>query len=267
MFQPDQQSSYFHLLHDQHRHYLSLLTESHRSLARQYETLAAIQLSLAQRHDTHMPRYHKKYLQWSRATTKKAIQSLEREQERLEWYLRQCGDLIASYERTVAAAPGRRTGHGTQVPYPVTPLSMPDMPWLPSTDDVEEQPKYWDLSMLRERGGSAASIPSADSGFYEASILSQPLTHACAGITPPTTTMSPISQPRNNSFPSENDTLENLGSMSSPAKAGAGRQRRYSENAIQSIERRFALPKTHIRVRSVEQIPAFDRVASVPGVF
>ena len=59
-----------------------------------------------------------------------------------------------------------------QAPYPVTPFLMPTMPWFSSIEATAEQPKYWDLSMLREREGSTTSIPSADSGFYEPSIFS-----------------------------------------------------------------------------------------------
>jgi hypothetical protein len=142
---------------------------------------------------------------------------------------------------------------------------MPTMPWFSSTEDVEEQPKYWDLSMLRERRRSTASVPSADFGFYEPSNSSQRLLHACANVSSPAAMTSPIFQPRQNSFQSENDVVGELELIPSPAKAGTWRQRRYSENAIQLIEDRLASPKSHNRVHSVDQIPVFDRIASVEG--
>ena len=267
MFQPYLRLSYLYLLHDQRRYYTSLLTKSHRSLGKQYQRLAEIQLSLAQRHESHMLRREKKHLQWSRSKVKKAIQSLEREHECLEEHLRQCGDVIASYVQTTTTdTPAKWAGYYTQPPYPITPVStMTTMPRFPSTEDDKEQPKYWDLSMLRERGGSTASVPSADSGFHEPSIFSQPLPHPCVSGSPPAAAMFPSPQPRQNSFQSEDDTVGELEPMPLPAKTGAMRQRRYSENAIQLIESRFAAPKSHNRVRSVEQIPALDRVTSVPG--
>lgn len=262
MFQPCQQLSNLYLLYDQHRYYASLFSESHRSLVKQYRKLAEIQLTLAERHEIHMLRREKKYLQWSRSKVKKEIQVLERQQECLERCLRRCGDLITSYAQTATtttATPGRWTRYYcTQVPYPMSYFStMPTVSQFSGMKDAEELPKYWDLSMLRERGGSTASVPSADSGFYEPSLYSQPLSHACASASPPAALMSLISQPRQNSFQSESDVIGELESMPSPERPGAGRQRRYSENAIQLIESRFASPKTHNRVQSVEQMPVF----------
>lgn len=266
MFQPFFQVSYRNLLHEQHRYYTKLLIESHRKSVKQYKRLAELELTIAQRHENNMPRKEKKWSQWSRAITKKAIKDLEQQQVCLHEYLRQCGDLITSYDQSNAvAAAGRWIGHLPPIPYPngICPM-VPSSPFGTASEDSEEPPKYWDLSMLRERGGSSGSYPSEDSG-YEPPTYFQPSVHSFTNCSPQMSAKSPTFHPRQDSFQSENDPVAELGIMSSPTRTGAeirepGR-RRYSENAIQLIESRLDVPKSHKRIRSVEQIPRFDRIS------
>ena len=217
---------------------------------------------MSKRYETQMPRKEKKYLQWSRSITKKAIRDLERQQIWLLEHLRQCEALINSFAHTQdRAVTGWWTRNSPPVPYPIRPLSvMPTVPQTLESEGAGQQPQYWDLSMLRERKASCASIPSADSGFYEPTLCAQPIPCALDNTEARDFETSPITQPRQNFLQSENDLVSELGM---PTRVGAelhSPRRRYSENAIQIIESRLATPKTHSRVRSVEQIPAFDRV-------
>ena len=259
MFHFYQQLSYFNLLCEQHRYHTDVLSNSHQALGNQYRRLADLELAMSRRHETRMPRKEKKYLQWSRSTTKKAIRDLERQQVWLREHLRQCEDLINSFAHTKdKAATGWWTGNSPPVSYPISTLSaMPTVPQTLESEDAGQQPQYWDLSMLREREASCASIPSADSGFYE---LTQPIPYAVDNTGTRAFETSLITQTKQNSLQSENDLVSELGM---PTRVGAelhSPKRRYSENAIQIIESRLATPKTHSRVRSVEQIPVFDRV-------
>ena len=252
-----QQLAYFNLLCEQHRYQTDVLGNSHRTLASQYRRLAELDLAVATRHETKMPRKEKKYLQWFRSITKKSIQDLERQQMCLRESLRRCEALIDSYApATERAATGWWTGHPPPVPYPTTPLSALPIPQTLGSQDAGELPNYWDLSVLRERGGSCASVPSADSGFREPPAFAHPLPHTLYN----TVESSLPFQRRQNSPQSENDSVAELGTATSVGAELRSPRRRYSENAIQIVESRLAAPKTHTRIRSVEQIPVFDRV-------
>lgn len=262
MFHFYQQLTYFNLLCEQHRYHTNVLSSSHRALGNQYRRLAELELAIAKRHETHMTRKEKKHLQWARWITKKAIQDLERQQVWLREHLRQCEALINSCAHTTdKAATGWWTGNSPPVPYPMSPLSpMPIVPRTFESEDVGQQPKYCDLSMLRESRGSCASIPSADSGFHEPPAFAQPPQCTLDNTGSRGFDSSLISQPRQNSFQSKKDSVAELGMPTSVGAELRRPRRRYSENAIQIIESRLATPKAHNRVRSVEQIPVFDRV-------
>ena len=252
--------TYLTLLYEQHRYYTELLGDSHRALGRQYKRLAELELALAQRHETHMPRREKKYLQWSRAKVKKSIRDIERQQEYLHEYLRQCGDLIHSHAGGASAWRDRGRSPVVQPPYPVTPID----PHWPAFDDIDQCPKYWDLSMLREREASTASIPSADSGFYEPSTYDQFERRDSTRTSTELSATSPVFQPRQNSFQFETDAFEDLGSSASPTKEGAKLPtvtRRYFEDAGRSIHNRLASSMTHSRARSANQLFVLQREA------
>ena len=256
---------YLNLLYDRHRYFTDLVNDSRRTLERQYERLAKIETAIVQRYESQMPRKQKKQLQWSRAKTKRSIQDIERQQFYLRGWIRHYEEIMGA-----CAYAGSMSGWNNpapQLPYPVTPFSAISTVQLTiMIGDCEEPTKYWDLSILRERGGSAASVPSADSGFYEPSAYSRTVQHDLGSVSPFAAAISPSVHPRQDSFHSENGTIGELCMMPSPTKVGAEvhgsrhNQRRYSENAMQLIESRIASPKGRSRVRSVDQIPSFDRV-------
>ncbi|TKA33605.1 hypothetical protein B0A50_00441 [Salinomyces thailandicus] len=174
--------------------------------------------------------------------------------------------------------------------HPFTPYSpvaanpwMAPAPTMMSSFNANEavvrqrpRPQYWDLSMLRERRPSPDGS-SADSGFHEPAIVGGQLSSVAAEepsdpdhvyahelmstATQPSGSAANLPTPgteRRASGSSERiDNLPDLpSSPTSPTKMGAeatvsGHTRRYSENAIQIIESRLAVPKSQQRGASV----------------
>lgn len=173
------------LLREQHRYYTAELARTHQELSKLYRKLARTERSLDQRVDRDLSRREKKHHQWARSLGKSNIQSLETQQASLHDYLRQCNNLLASFEpQATPSCPSTPwSGHLPPSPYPFTPLTPPT-PWAQACFGDQPfqhqwpRPQYWDLSMLRERRGSAHapsfSASTADSGFCEPAMYAQP---------------------------------------------------------------------------------------------
>ncbi|KAK5121401.1 hypothetical protein LTR85_005233 [Meristemomyces frigidus] len=268
------------LLHEQYRFYTAELGRTHQGLSKLYRKLARIERVLAAREERTLTRKDKKKIQWTRTVTRDTVHKLEAQQAGLHEYLRQCGDLIASYGSTSIASvyhlpPTPWTAHLPPSPYaaPFSPYSpVAANPWtsVPARpciggDGVQQGPQYWDLSMLRERRQSSPNASSADSGFYEPAMYAQPFdlegasdpNHVFAHeLMSPGSTYSSHAEAsagsKKSSF-SEGDDLPELPNspVSPSARLGAdiakgtttGHRRRYSENAIQLIEDRLAAPR------------------------
>lgn len=246
------------LLHYQHRLYTSELASSHRTLSKWYKKLERIERGLSDWKDRGLKRKDKKKLEWARATTKTAVSDAEAHQALLHDYLRQCSDLIASYSPQFF--------QGAQVPWSASPLSptadtfapggeVPPTPWTAGPFEERtawsvEEPQYWDLSMLRER--RPPSIGTPDSGYHESA------NDMTARVNE--TGSSRITAPSHRSSVSDKDELPEM-VPSSPAKLGAEapmspHRRRYSENAIATIESRLT------KASRVESVPPSNRTSS-----
>jgi hypothetical protein len=114
--------------------------------------------------------------------------------------------------------------------------------------------------MLRERQPPVlAGTP--DSGFDEPLGQGALNGEVTAGVTDSARSLDRITAPSNRSSISEKDILPELAAPSSPAKLGAEapkslHRRRYSENAIATIEHRLA------KASRVESVPPCNRTAS-----
>jgi hypothetical protein len=246
------------LLHYQHRLYTSELASSHRTLSELYKKLERTERGLSDWKDRGLQRKDKKKLEWARATTKTAVRDAEAHQALLHDYLRQCSDLIASYSPQFF--------QGAQVPWSASPLSptadtfapggeVPPTPWTAGPFEERtawsiEESQYWDLSMLRERQPPSTGTP--DSGFHESA------NEMTASVNE--TGSSRITAPSNRSSVSDKDEVPEL-APSSPAKLGAEvplspHRRRYSENAIATIESRLT------KASRVESVPPSNRTSS-----
>ncbi|KAK5107593.1 hypothetical protein LTR62_000987 [Meristemomyces frigidus] len=271
------------LLHTQHYYYTSELAKTHQTLSKRYKKLGRVEKALSERDERGLNRKEKKKLQWAKSVTKSTIQKLEEQRAYLQVYLRQCNDLIAAYEPSIYHLPTTPwTAHLPQSPcMPFTPYSAVGRnPWHTAAASRELQ--YWDLSMLRERRRSSPNDSSADSGFYEPALrnLGAEAEHVFAheimsgSIYSPAEGamfMSGIRSKKSSMSSEKKDDVPKL--MKSPPvaimKAGAmdsageamGHRRRYSENAIQLIERRLATPSGHQRGPSVGPVPS-DRTRS-----
>lgn len=259
------------LLYQQHHHYTVELGETHQALSKLYKKLAKVERTLAEREERELSRSDKKKRQYTRALSKRAVTNLESKQASLHDHLRQCNDLIASFEQgTYYNSP--ITPWTSQMPpspflfTPYSPISTMS-PWpvsLPNSSNAgrssETQPQYWDLSMLRERRQSSPRGSSADSGFYESPIYGVDVNetfddtnHVYAhefmspmfnGIPAESSAMAARRSQR--SPASEEDTVAEL-QVLSPTKVGAEKspnqhKRCYSANAIQLIESHLAAP-------------------------
>ena len=253
------------LLYYQHRLYTSELAASHRTLSKLYKKLERTERGLSDWKDRGLKRKDKKKLEWSRATTKTAVRDAEANQALLRDYLRQCSDLIASYSPQFFQS--------AQMPWVASSLSPTagafapggevwPTPW--SAGPFEErtawspgEPRYWDLSMLRERQPPLTGTP--DSGFHESA------NEMNAGVNDTSrpiikTGSSRITAPSNRSSVSDKDELPEL-APSSRAKLGAEalqsrHRRRYSENVIATIGSRLT------KASRVESVPPFNRTSS-----
>lgn len=281
---PNMQTNIPALLHEQHRYYTSELALTHQALSKLYRKLAKIERVLAEREERTLTRKDKKKIQWTRSVTKDTVNKLEAQQMGLREYLRQCNDLIASYEATSSQSvyhlpPTPWTAHLPPSPYamPYTPYSpIAAHPWsvVPARacfggDAGQQGPQYWDLSMLRERRQSSPNASSADSGFYEPPMYGHPFglegvrdpNHVFAHeMMSPGSTYSDVQatapQSKRSSLSEKDDVPEMLHSPASPsARLGAditgvnstGHKRRYSENAIQLIETRLTAPRPQMQ--------------------
>ncbi|KAF7193704.1 hypothetical protein HII31_04954 [Pseudocercospora fuligena] len=185
------------LLYGQHQSYTAELGQTHQKLSKQYKKMSKVERVLSERQDRHLSREERKKWQYSRVLTKRNIAVMEFQQARLHDMLRQCNDLIASFEHGGATYNSPMTPWGSATtdlssqqlppsPFLFTPFSpiafspytaAPGYQHRPSfggaSSSAEGRPQYWDLSMLsepqRERRLSSpyATGSSADSGFYE----------------------------------------------------------------------------------------------------
>ncbi|EME78458.1 uncharacterized protein MYCFIDRAFT_80873 [Pseudocercospora fijiensis CIRAD86] len=187
------------LLYGQHQSYTAELGQTHQKLSKQYKKMSKVERVLSERQDRHLSREERKKWQYSRVLTKRNIAVMEFQQARLHDMLRQCNDLIASFEHGGgathnspmtpwgAAATDLSSQQLPPSPFLFTPFSpiafspytaVPAFPHRPSfggaSTSAEGIPQYWDLSMLsepqRERRLSspyATGSSAADSGFYE----------------------------------------------------------------------------------------------------
>jgi hypothetical protein len=267
------QNNMLSLLHYQHRLYTSELAASHRTLSKLYKKLERTERGLSDWKDRGLKRKDKKKLQWDRATTKTAVRDAEAHQALLHDYIHQCDDLIASYSPQHFFFQGVQGSWAAAAASPLSPTAdafalgseVPATPWTAGPFEERavwnrEEPQYWDLSMLRERQPLSAGTP--DSGFHGS------VNEMTAGVNDSTSALdtgSPQATARSNrSSVSEKDELPELMAPSSPAKLGAeapkspsSHRRRYSENAIATIESRLAKAS---RVGSVP--PACNRRSS-----
>jgi hypothetical protein len=267
------QTNMLSLLHYQHRLYTSELAASHRTLSKLYKKLERTERGLSDWKERGLARKDKKKLQWDRATTKTLVKESEAHQALLRDYLRQCSDLIASYSPHFFQSAPEPWNASTLSPTansfaPGSPV--PPTPWTagPFEERVawsRQEPQYWDLSMLRERQPPVlAGTP--DSGFDEplgqgALNGLESTSEVTAGVTDSARSLDRITAPSNRSSISEKDILPELAAPSSPAKLGAEapkslHRRRYSENAIATIEHRLA------KASRVESVPPCNRTAS-----
>ena len=256
------------LLQVQHRYYTSELIRTHRVLAQQYRKLASIEQALVKRQERQLTRKDKKKLQWSRALTKKDVSQLESQQLWLHEYLRQCDDLMGSYNSPLQGGLAAWTSYTMPPSYP---LPIDACSWSTGSYQIDQVPQYWDLPMLPERRASSPCAPSADSGFYEAPMYAQPFglqelddpDHLYANEL-----MAGLHNTNGSSSmaASENDNVPELITPTSPTKTGAEPKsplrRRYSENAIRLIEGRLAAGKTHPSRNRVGGIPILSRTVS-----
>lgn len=284
------------ILQTQHRYYTAELARTHQALSKLYRKLAKIEKALAEREERELTRKEKKKLQWAKSVTRSTAHKMEWQQASLQEYLRQCNNLMQSYQASLYHLPQTPwTAHLPPSPYPLfSPYSpIAPNPWSaagPVGASVNQQrPQYWDLSMLRERRQSSPNASSADSGFYEPAMYGHPFPlveegasfdaeHVLAHEIMSASIYSPIVQdsptPGNRSKKSslsEKDELPELLSspLMSPAKAGAvesspkaavpSHKRRYSENAIQLIESRLSVPWPQQRGTSVGPVTAERR--------
>ncbi|KAF2164901.1 hypothetical protein M409DRAFT_24804 [Zasmidium cellare ATCC 36951] len=277
------QPSILPLLYEQHHNYTVELAKTHQALSKLYKKLAKVERTLAEREERELSRSDKKKRQYTRALSKRAVANLESKQASLHDALRQCNDLIASFEQ------------GTYYNSPMTPWTsqLPPSPFLftpyspvstsPFAGSLhhssnagrasETQPQYWDLSMLRERRQSSPYSASADSGFYEFPIHGVDMNetfddtnHVYAhevmspmfnGIPAESSAMAARQSKRSSS--SEGDTVADLQSPLSPAKVGAEKspnqhKRCYSANAIH-LNDSHAAPPSEKRRTSVGPAP------------
>lgn len=175
------------LLYGQHQSYTAELGQTHQKLSKQYKKMSKVERVLSERQDRHLCREERKKWQYSRVLTKRNIADMESQQARLHDMLRQCNDLIASFEhggsaynfpmtRWVGMASGATEFSSAQLPpspflfTPFSPIAFPPSytPGLHGSSfggasSSESHPQYWDLSMLAEpRRGRRLSSPYAD---------------------------------------------------------------------------------------------------------
>lgn len=163
------------LLYHQHNSYTVELGRTHQFLSKLYKKLAKVERVLAEKQERELSRSEKKKWQYMRTLSKRATANLESQQASLHDALRQCNELIASYEQSAYSS--AVSTPWTQVPpspYLFTPYSpIAYTPWTASPPGPmigrpsETTPQYWDLSMLQERRQSSKDNSSADSGYYE----------------------------------------------------------------------------------------------------
>jgi len=294
---PNMQTHMLALLQERHRFYTSELGQTHQSLSKLYRKLGKIERVLSEREQRELNRKVKKRLQWAKSVTKSTVENLELQQASLHELLRQCNDLISSYEPPSSAVSSFYhlpqtpwTAHLPPSPFgtfsPYSPVAS--NPWTarPTAGEQGTQgPQYWDLSMLRERRGSSPHGSSADSGFYEPAVTlgiglgleahNDPNHVYAHEIMSASTYSSAEPSTPNKSTLSEKDDVPELPisplSPTSPTKVGAegtttelGHKRRYSENAIQLIESRLAVPYRPqlLKGTSVGPVPGHKRKVS-----
>ncbi len=271
---PGQLPDLRYLVFQQYTYYTAEMTKTHKALSKQYGKLADVERNLEERHELHLTRKSKKKLQWSRALTKKAIDSLESQQAWLHAYLCQCHELLALYRSNdYDRASPLYSENATPTPYPFSTETFSAT--TPSTHRYPgdgTQIRCWDP---RDRILSSPYGSSAGSGFYEPSIHSPPFdsghsTFPCAYNSSAAWIINGANNPRTSfstlSSSSERDNVPELFTATSLVKSGieptSARKRRYSENAIQLIESRHLEMKTHHRGRSVDHISVFHRTGS-----
>ncbi|EME40694.1 hypothetical protein DOTSEDRAFT_74292 [Dothistroma septosporum NZE10] len=258
------------LLHQQHNHYVAELGHMHQALSKLYKKLAKVERVLAERQESELSRTDKKKWQYTRSLAKKAVGKLESQQAMLHDHLRQCNNLIASYDHGGNYATSVITWTAQVPPSPF--LYMPSSPvaaasWTScpqrssANNSPETAPQYWDLSMLRERRlpSPYGSTATADAGFHEpvvhgSNVNAEPFDHTSHVYAhelmlpmfydPPAgsfgTNESSLSPTRRE----RSDVVPELQTPTSAVKLGAqsSHKRCYSANTVQLIEDRLAAP-------------------------
>ncbi|KAK5165104.1 uncharacterized protein LTR77_009201 [Saxophila tyrrhenica] len=273
MLYADQQLDLRDLVHQQYSYYARELGNTHKALSTQYMRLAELQKKLDEREERQLSRKVKKKTQWSRALTKKAIESLESQQAWLYAYLCQCYYVLSTYESD---------GHNaTPTPPGFDATTMPIFDnretygcTTPAHFEDTGRMRYWDHSMMTERRMSSPYGSSTDLGFFE-SPTHHPLPWDSGQSllfpnvyqnTDPWSGDAPRASLSTLSSSSERDVVPEMINPAPPPSTMKPRKRRYSENAIQLIESRLPATKTHRRGQSVDHISASSRTLSVGHV-
>lgn len=261
------------ILYQQHYQYTTELGQTHQALSKLYKKLAKVERVLAERQDRGLTRADRKKWQYTRALSKRAVANLENKQLSLHDHLRQCNNLIASYEQGASYD----SASSTQMPpspYMFTPYSpvdyafwpfTPHKPGLGGPDGLALQ--YWDLSMLRETSPSTA----ADSGYHEG-LLSGQDSDGTVDVTSHVLALDVVSPFNPSAAPFENsqesrleekdnvsELKESLGSAQVGAESpNAHHKRGYSVDAVQSNLGLLATPSKMLTTRatSVGPVPA-----------
>lgn len=254
------------MLCEQRRHYTEELGTTHKELSKLYKKLADIELDLSQRLEKHLTRQEKKKLQWSRALTKKTVERLESQQAWLHAYLYQHKSLLDLYSQEKRSTPTTLcTTPASPSVYAATLVDLPSPNSLWSAGPCQtsfapqyyQPPQYWDLSMLHERRDSSPYALSANSGFFESPPMYAHNAPEPVVVSHDSEHSAPTAS-RKSSSGSEKDDLPEL-ALHSFANSGAEptplRKRRYSDNAIQLIESRLAVPKSRHRNISLGHLP------------
>lgn len=274
------QANMLSLLYYQHRVYTSELAKSHHSLSKLYKKLERIEKTLSAWKDRGLTRKDKKRLQWDRAIATTTVKRWETQQAYLHDHLRQCSDLIASYNSNIYHyTPSSWKSPLSPTAYPFTPnSSIPATPWTAGPFEERsvwnsEIPQYWDLSMLHDPYNQSPTRQSSNYGFheparqavwYDRNGLVETNNGSFYGQVDSGATNSQTARSSNRSSLSEKDALPELLTASTPTKPSPGsHRRRYSENAIQLIESRLEAAAKGPRVGSV---PPLKRASSETSV-
>lgn len=253
------------VLYEQHRQYTEKLGNTHALLSKLYKKLAKVERKLS---DEEKPsRTQAKKLWWSRTVAKQSIEKLEAEKLQLYSLLQQCRNLINSYNHMAYTSPGTSfwNTYFPPTPFVATPFtSSPETPWTAGSyrgsTVGQQQPHYWDLSMLGER----RDTPSADSGYHEADVTVQAPEHVFAHEIMSVDSGSAVGAASTTG--SEKDDVPEIVKLAAidTNRANALHRRRNSENAVAwSGERPKLVMMQH---RGVSVTPRYGRTITAPEI-